>query len=156
MTPPLTYSTIAAIDVANSGRMRAGLAALERRNLGAKRGRAARQHKARVAAELRRTNPGIVGGPVRRADVPVTFKAERPERRRVTRPATSTAPAERVHTPIKAAELDKEMKAAAKRIVQADTSGGWRLVGVMNREDGRVSVYVRKHGASVRYSTAAV
>ncbi|MFD9815175.1 hypothetical protein [Streptomyces sp. NPDC059080] len=65
---------------------------------------------------------------------------------------TKAEPVTRVHTPIKAAELDKEMKAAAKRIVQSDTSGGWRLVGVVNREDGRVSVYVRKHGASVRYS----
>lgn len=154
MVPPLTYSTRAAIDVASSGRLRAGLAELESRNLGAKRGRLARQHKARVAAEARRSAPGIVGEPVRQSDVPVTFKAERPGRRRVTRPATSTAPAERVHTPVKAAELDKQVRAAAKRIMEADGPDGWRLVAVWNREDGRVKVYVRKHGASVRYSTA--
>ncbi|MET7631809.1 hypothetical protein ABZS53_15335 [Streptomyces sp. NPDC005499] len=60
----------------------------------------------------------------------------------------------RVHTPIKAAELDKEMRAAAMRIVHADGIHGWRLVGVINRDSGRVTVYARKHGASVRYSTA--
>ncbi|MEV6309946.1 hypothetical protein AB0M10_15275 [Streptomyces sp. NPDC051840] len=61
----------------------------------------------------------------------------------------------RTHTPIKAAELDKEMRAAAMRIVRGDDSfHGWQTVGVINREDGRVTVYVRKHGASVRYSTA--
>ncbi|MEU3979681.1 hypothetical protein AB0F77_06135 [Streptomyces sp. NPDC026672] len=159
MTPPLTYSTIAAIDVANSGRMRAGLAALERRNLGAKRGRAARQHKARVAAELRRTNPGIVGEPVRRADVPVTFKAE-PKRRRATRPATSTAPepvkAAPAYRPIKAADLPSEIKAVTRRhLADGDLSADWFCVGILDRDDLTVNVYARKHGASVRYSTGA-
>ncbi|MEU0214069.1 hypothetical protein ABZ281_02735 [Streptomyces sp. NPDC006265] len=60
------------------------------------------------------------------------------------------------HEPIRAAELDKELKAEAKLIMQSDTSGGWRVVGVMDREDGRVSVYVRKHGATVRYSTTII
>ena len=61
-----------------------------------------------------------------------------------------------VHEPIKAAGLSKELKAEAKRIMQSDTSGGWRVVGAMDRENGRVSVYVRKHGATVRYSTTAI
>lgn len=59
------------------------------------------------------------------------------------------------HQPIKAAELDKAMRAAAKRIVQSAGPDGWRLVGVWNRQSGRDKVYVRKHGNSVRYSTAA-
>ncbi|MFJ4686514.1 hypothetical protein [Streptomyces sp. NPDC088789] len=70
-------------------------------------------------------------------------------------PEPVSAPAKSAHEPIKAAELDKEMRAAAKRIMQADGCDGWRLVGVWNRECGRVKVYVRKQGASVRYSTAA-
>ncbi|MFE4527154.1 hypothetical protein ACFRMO_08140 [Streptomyces anulatus] len=61
----------------------------------------------------------------------------------------------RVHTPIKAAELDKPMRAAAMRIVHREYGiHGWRLVGVINTEDGRRTVYARRHGASVRYSTA--
>ncbi|WP_405668036.1 hypothetical protein [Streptomyces sp. NBC_00055] len=71
----------------------------------------------------------------------------------VAEPVTAPVLATRVHTPIKAAELDKEMRAAAMRIVHGDGPHGWRLVGVINRESGRVTVYVRKHGASVRYST---
>lgn len=65
-------------------------------------------------------------------------------------------PAPELHTPIKAAELDKEMRAAAMRIVrQQDGIHGWRLVGVINVEGGRRTVYARKHGASVRYSTTS-
>ncbi|MEV7902118.1 hypothetical protein [Streptomyces anulatus] len=61
----------------------------------------------------------------------------------------------RTHTPIKAAELDKEMRAAAMRIVRhTDGVHGWRLVGVINVAGGRRTVYARTHGASVRYSTA--
>ncbi|MGW1261243.1 hypothetical protein ACWD7Y_04680 [Streptomyces drozdowiczii] len=157
MVPPLTYSTVAAIDVANSGRMRAGLAALAANNLGKKRGRMRREQAARISHANLRPAPGTLGETSRPCEVPVTFKAER-KPRRVVRAATSTAP-EPVkapdHQPIKAAELDAEMKAAARRIMQADGRDGWRLVGVMNRESGRVKVYVRKHGASVRYSTAA-
>ncbi|MFI7083924.1 hypothetical protein ACIBUR_09990 [Streptomyces anulatus] len=60
----------------------------------------------------------------------------------------------RVHTPIKAAELDREMRAAAMRIVHHQYGNpGWRLVGVINVEGGRRTIYARKHGASVRYST---
>jgi hypothetical protein len=154
----MAYSVIAGIQTANSRHMMGALAELAGNHLGQKRDRMRRQHKARMAEFQRRTAPTVLGEPVRRSDVPVTFKAE-PKRRRVVRESTSTAPepvkAEAVHEPIKAAELDKEMRAAAKRIVQADGPDGWRLVGVMNRESGRVKVYVRKHGRSARYSTAA-
>ncbi|WP_406362391.1 hypothetical protein [Streptomyces sp. NBC_01579] len=153
-TPGLTYSVIAQIQGANSRHMVGALRELGATNLRSKRARMAREGMARVAAANRRPAPGTIGEPLRQSDVPVTFKAERPQRRRVTRAATSTAPAERVHTPIKAAELDKQMKATAKRILDADGPDGWRLFAVMNREDGRVNVYVRKQGASVRYSTA--
>ncbi|MEU9050106.1 hypothetical protein AB0D37_06835 [Streptomyces sp. NPDC048384] len=74
----------------------------------------------------------------------------------VAEPVKAPEPVAVVHEPIKAAELDKELKAEAKRIMQSDTSGGWRVVGAMDRENGRVSVYVRKHGATVRYSTTAI
>ncbi|NIY68086.1 hypothetical protein [Streptomyces malaysiensis] len=156
MAPPLTYTTIAAIDVANSGRMRAGLARLERRNLASKRGRAAREHKARMAAEQRRTAPNVLGEPVRTPEVPVTFKAE-PKRRRVERPATSTAPkstvpAERVHTPVKAASLPDQVKAATREHKMAGhLSGAWFRVAIIKDTE----YFARLHGASVRYSTAA-
>ncbi|MGW3274947.1 hypothetical protein ACWDFH_26255 [Streptomyces kronopolitis] len=166
----LTARDRIAIETARTKQRQAGrvnLQELAERNLTGRRERLTREGKARRAAELRRITPAAAE-PVKPSDVPVTFKAERPKRRRVERPAKSiweaatgepapvkAEPAPTDYQPIKAAELDKEMKAAAKRILQSDTSGGWRLIGVMNRESGRVKVYVRKHGASVRYSTAA-
>ncbi|MFJ4739120.1 hypothetical protein [Streptomyces sp. NPDC088775] len=150
-----------AIDIARSQQRQAGranLRELAERNVGDKRARMAREGKARRAAALRRDTPAVAE-PVRPSDVPVTFKATRPERRRVTRPATTTPvkakPAPRVHTPIKAAELEQSTRDAAMRIVRSDGPDGWRLVAVWNRDSGRVSVYVRRHGASVRYSIAA-
>lgn len=74
----------------------------------------------------------------------------------VGEPVSAPAPKrEPEHALIKAAELSKEMREAAKRIMQENGPDGWRLIGVMNWESGRVKVYVRKHGTSVRYSTTA-
>jgi len=155
MSRPMAYSVVAAVQTANSRHLMGALAEIAGKNLGSKRARLARQHKARMAAEKRRTAPNVLGESVRSSDVPVTFKAG-PNRRRVERVATSTAPEPQpTFQPIKAAELDKDMRESAKRIVQADGPGGWRLVGVWNRESGRVKVYARKHGRSARYAVAA-
>lgn len=71
-------------------------------------------------------------------------------------PVPVAEPVAVVHEPIKAAELAKELKAEAKRIMQSDTTGGWRPFAAMERETGRVCVWVRKHGATVRYSTTPI
>ncbi|MFE2539003.1 hypothetical protein [Actinacidiphila glaucinigra] len=57
---------------------------------------------------------------------------------------------------IKAADLDDEMRAAARRVVQGNNARcGWRVVGVWNRDSDRVKVWVRAWGASVRYAISA-
>ena len=165
MSRPMAYSVIAGIQTANSRHLMGALSEIAGRNLGNKRARLARQHRARVAAEMRRTAPNVLGEPVRASDVPLTFKATQPKRRRVERPATSTVP-EPVkaastgtpqYRPIKAAELPAEIKAVTRRhLADGELSAEWFCVGILDgRDDLTVNVYARKHGASVRYSTGA-
>ncbi|MFB7311772.1 hypothetical protein [Streptomyces sp. NPDC056192] len=166
-TPGLTYSVIAQIQGANSRHMVGALRELGATNLRSKRARMAREGMARVAAANRRPAPGTIGEPVRQSDVPVTFKAERPERRRVTRAATTTAPkpvkAETTtapeHRPMRLAELPWEARELAKLAKDnGRLSREWFQVGVVqldaDDESTTVRLYVRLHGNSVRYSTA--
>ncbi|MGW3763068.1 hypothetical protein [Streptomyces sp. NPDC005131] len=65
-------------------------------------------------------------------------------------------PAKRVHTSIKAADVPADVKAVTrKHLADGQLSAAWFGVGIIDRPDGTtVDVYARKHGASVRYSTA--
>ncbi|MFH9731827.1 hypothetical protein [Streptomyces sp. NPDC017260] len=164
---PMAYSTIMAMQSANSREFTGALAALAGRNLKSKRRRQQRETAARIAHANLRPAPGTLGESKRPCDVPVTFKAAKPERRRVTRAATSTAP-EPVKAsepkitefqPIKAAELPKNLRDAAKPVLagkfceNADTAG-WLLVDTWERDGKPVNVYVRRYGkSSARYST---
>ncbi|WP_411087839.1 hypothetical protein [Streptomyces sp. 061-3] len=165
----MTYRDRLAIDTARSQQRQAGraeLRALAAHNVADKRARQAREGKARRAAALRRITPAVAE-PVKPSDVPVTFKAERPERRRVTRPATSTAPATVKakpstvpdYAPAKVAELPWEARELAKLAKdRGQLSREWFQVGVVqldaDDESTTVRLYARLHGNSVRYSTA--
>lgn len=154
-----------AIETARAQQRAAGrvnLRELGARNTSDKRTRMAREDKARRVAADRKTGFPSPREAVRPPDVPLTFKAGT-ERRRVTRPATSApvpdvtpapkitpAPVAPKYKPVKASELDDDMRAHAAKVLKEGTAAGWRLVGVLN-VDG-VKVYVRKHSTGVRYA----
>ncbi|MFV0135543.1 hypothetical protein ACLGIH_20365 [Streptomyces sp. HMX87] len=160
---PMAYSTITAMQSANSRHVMGALAALAGENTAKKRRRMRGQQAARIAHANLRPAPGTLGETKRPCDIPVTFKAAKPERRRVVRAATSTAPepvkAEPTpkYRPIKAAEVPAEIKAATRRrLADGGLTGEWLRVGILDGRDNlTVHVYARKHGASVRYSTGA-
>lgn len=167
-TPALTFSSIAHIQGANSRHLTGALAEIAGKKLADKRRRMRREQAARIAYANLRPAPGTLGETKRPCDIPVTFKAAKPERRRVVRAATTTAP-EPVKPsepeiiefqPIKAAELPKELRDAAKPILQGSLcdnpdNAGWLLVDKWERDGKTVDVFVRKHGRSARYSTGA-
>lgn len=162
---PMPVAVITAIETSgNSGRMRRALGTLEAANLQRKRQKLGRElADARRAREdaLRasfRPMPGTVIPSPQTPAVPLTFKAE-PKRRRVTRPATDTAPpvkVERTYTPILGKDVPKEIKETTKIHKDAGhLSREWFMVGFTGPDGSTTDYYARLHGNSVRYAVAA-
>lgn len=154
----LTYTVIRQIAGADKHKISRNLRDLAARNLADRQARTRRVGMARVAAAGRRIEPGAVVPPAQRADVPLTFKAPAPERRRVTRPATVAPPvaAEPTYAPILAKDVPAEIKAVAKIHKNAgELSADWFMVGFTGPDGSTVDYYARLHGASVRYAVAA-
>lgn len=152
---PITL--VNSIETANRGRLVPALRGIAARNLAEKRTRQGGTWQAKARAAAYRPAPGVVIPPPVAGDVPVAFKAERPKHKRVTRPATDTAPvaAEKVYAPI----LAKDVPADARALVKVHKAAGelsaeWFPIGAMPTGDDR-TVCVRLHGASVRYAAAA-
>ncbi|MEU5425201.1 hypothetical protein AB0H73_06285 [Streptomyces olivoreticuli] len=158
---PISRNQQIAIMVAQASQRhmgRASLRALAERNV-AKRGRLARQDKARRAALERKSVPGILGEPVKSADVPVAFRAVSRKSRRVVREAPPVETALRPvavapqYRPVKAADVPEETRTLAKlHRDQGDLEREWFPVGVMELDGKDVRVFARRHGASLRYS----
>jgi hypothetical protein len=162
----MLITLVTAINSANSGRMVPALSTLAARNLADKRNRqrGTWQAKARAAA-YRPATGAIVPAPVA-VDVPVTFKAERPQRKRVTRSATTSAPAPEAvkvestppqeYRPVPAKELPTEIKrATSQHRADGALSTEWFCVGITDMNQLTVHVYARTVGNSVRYAVAA-
>ncbi|MBD0734011.1 hypothetical protein [Streptomyces sp. CBMA29] len=149
----MLITLVSSIETANSGRMVPALRALAARNLADKRKRSAVTWQAKARAAAYRPAAGaFVPGPAA-ASVPLVFKAARPERKRVTRAATSTRPL--TYTPVMAKDVPADVRAVTKVHRDAgDLSAEWLMVGFTDDPD-ETRYYARKHGASVRYAVAA-